>query len=450
MSLDVSDSQESLNVPSSAPDPYASKQDSDSLEQGIPFAISMSSLPNGLPILGPLTGYTPQRLARNIHFRRDKISSRIKRPLTPEELTAVAYHTAKGFAIGSYGPTLGFTAASYRIYATRDEFRFPFAGALKSEGSKRGLSWDGEHLRLVGNEILKQFSKDFKTRLLHFTRGFIYLSFGLAVVPAFLTSYGLSVSAVGQMRDPRLSTVNKVLTSTLRGEADERRSNSKETSETRENRRRTRDRTEQENRDAGLGFPAQRRGRSTVDDDDMSPTGGGIGFNDDEDMKLSSAVNSSGYSSGDREFREQGTREQPKAGMRSTPKSMSNDGRPSDFQHSKPTRQFEDTADDESLTSGAGIDSSTTGSAWERIRQQSTSDSSKSTGSRSWAERKSQARRKRDGDDNFMFSSEEQERNYARDEAQRQFDERVERERRGGDFGGGGGGDEGRGSGWRR
>ena len=37
--------------------------------------------------------------------------------------------------------------------------------------------------------------------------------------------------------------------------------------------------------------------------------------------------------------------------------------------------------------------------------------------------------------DSFAFSRTEEERSYAKDEAQKQFDERVERERRGEDFG---------------
>ena len=42
-------------------------------------------------------------------------------------------------------------------------------------------------------------------------------------------------------------------------------------------------------------------------------------------------------------------------------------------------------------------------------------------------------------EDDFTFSASEQERSYAKEEAQQEFDERVERERRGGDFGTGAG-----------
>jgi hypothetical protein len=41
--------------------------------------------------------------------------------------------------------------------------------------------------------------------------------------------------------------------------------------------------------------------------------------------------------------------------------------------------------------------------------------------------------------DSFAFSKTEEERTYAKEEAQKEFDARVERERRGGDFSKGGG-----------
>lgn len=186
-----------------------------------------------------------------------------------------------------------------------------------------------------------------------------------------------------------------------------------------------------------------------VDDDDMSPTGGGIGFVDDDDDDLSESQNSPGDTGLFKEVKGVSARTRTK----SLPKSMNNDERHSESQFGKPSGQetiSEDTYNSASPISGAELDSSATPTAWEQIRQQNMSGSSESTGSQRWAEKQSQARRKQDGSDDFMFSSEEQEKSYARNEAQKQFDERVERERRGGDFADGGGSDEGRASGWQR
>lgn len=107
--------------------------------------------------------------------------------------------------------------------------------------------------------------------------------------------------------------------------------------------------------------------------------------------------------------------------------------------------------DDASPTGGASIlggdDSEQSGSAWERIRQNSASGSPSEPssaggkrGQRPGAFQQSQRpsrQQKREGDDSFAYSSSEEEKNYAREEAQKDFDARMERERAGGDFSGG-------------
>lgn len=78
------------------------------------------------------------------------------------------------------------------------------------------------------------------------------------------------------------------------------------------------------------------------------------------------------------------------------------------------------------------------GSAWERIRRGAgLSASGKNehrgtTNSRGTGEQREGSGSS--GSDEFSFSSLEQERSYAQEEAQRDFDARVEKERQGGDF----------------
>jgi hypothetical protein len=107
--------------------------------------------------------------------------------------------------------------------------------------------------------------------------------------------------------------------------------------------------------------------------------------------------------------------------------------------------------DDASPTGGQGVAESTTpqGSAWERLRrgekpalvpQKSGAkpQPSQSAWSRQQVETQREQKEGSTTGDSFAFSKSEEERNYAKEEAQKEFDARVERERRGGDFSQGG------------
>lgn len=106
-------------------------------------AIDFPELPKGLP---------PFR--KDVAFRHSllrvlqKHAASVHRPLTPDETTALAYHTAKGMAISSWGLPIGSAIASYHM---RDKnYCFPIIGTLKSEGvwlTESGFrSWEGNRL----------------------------------------------------------------------------------------------------------------------------------------------------------------------------------------------------------------------------------------------------------------------------------------------------------------
>lgn len=107
----------------------------------------------------------------------------------------------------------------------------------------------------------------------------------------------------------------------------------------------------------------------------------------------------------------------------------------------------EDHSSSSSAESDWSQDPSDGGSAWERIRRGAgLSASGKNehwgtTDGRGTGKQRESS--ENSGGDDFSFSSSEQERSYAQEEAQRDFDARVEKERQGGDFseesGGGGG-----------
>ena len=90
------------------------------------------------------------------------------------------------------------------------------------------------------------------------------------------------------------------------------------------------------------------------------------------------------------------------------------------------------------------------GSAWDRLRRgEKPASTSQTSGAKQqpnqspWMRQQNETQKEqREGStmgDSFAFSKTEEERSYAREEAQREFDARVEQERRGGDFSKGGG-----------
>lgn len=439
MPLDTTFS-DTYDSPNSTPDPYAT---SFSTNNGLPPYIDLSSLPSALPILGPLSGYTPAMKSALIQKRFARTSETIRRPLTESEQTAMAYHTAKGFAISSFGPTIGVGAGLYRTYATRAQFRWPMYGKLISDAPAEGEIqkgfWDGQNMRVAGKEILQGVSSQAKANILHISRGFAYCLIGWYFAPLFMSSYAATVSAVGEIRDPRLQECNMGVREAVVRDQSERQERSGEVVKQKDARREGRMPNFPREEDHGRG---RRGGGAEVDD--ASPTGDammdmGIG---EEQGRLSGAGDMGGVLS-DGQMRTAEAKARPQPGQSPA------DNRAATFQMEKIERQPKDFGsdfDDASPTGGSGaVDegdgSGGGGSVWERIRQQSASEPSGSNTGRGRGMRRAQQEQQEGSTtgDSFSFFGSEEEKNYAKDEAQRDFDERVEKERRGGEFSSGGG-----------
>ncbi|CAD6590530.1 MAG: hypothetical protein ASARMPREDX12_004403 [Alectoria sarmentosa] len=435
-------SSDTYDTPDSSPDPYANS--STTTANGLPPYIDFSSLPSGLPILGPLTGYTSAKNVAQIQKRFVQTSETIRRPLTESEQTAIAYYAAKAFAISSYGPTIGIGAGLYRTYSTRAQFRWPMYGSIISdapaEGEVQRGFWDGQKMRAGGKEILQGASSQAKANILHASRGFAYCLIGLYFAPLFVSSYAATVGAVGEIRDPRLQESNRGVREAVIRDQRERKQRSGEIVKQADARREGRMPNLPQERDQGRG----RRGGS-AEVDDASPTGGAmmdIGI-DEEQGRLSEAGNMGGVLS-DGQMRSAEAKARPQSDQ------VPANNRTATFQMEKVERQPKDFGsdfDDASPTGGSGAmegGDGSGGSVWERIRQQSTSEPSASSTGRGRGMRGAQQNQQEGSTtttttgDSFSFPSSEEERNYAKDEAQRGFDERVEKERRGGDFGGDG------------
>ena len=302
-----------------------------------------------------------------------------------------------------------------------------------AEGEVQRGFWDGQKMRAGGKEILQGVSSQAKANILHVSRGFAYCLIGWYSVPLFVSSYAATVSAVGEIRDPRLQESNRGVREAVIRDQRERKQRSGEIVKQADARREGRMPNLPKERDQGRG----RRGGS-AEVDDASPTGGAMmdmGI-DEEQGRLSEAGNMGGVLS-DGQMRSA----EAKARAQSDQTPASNGAT---FQMEKVERQPKDFGsdfDDASPTGGSGAmegGDGSGGSVWERIRQQSASEPSASSTGRGRGMRGAQQKQQEGSTttgDSFSFSSSEEERNYAKDEAQRGFDERVEKERRGGDFG---------------
>lgn len=188
-------SQEPYNQPISSPDLYS---DSESGRNLLNYGRKQIHRP--MPILGPLFGYSKQRILLEITKSLESIITKQERPLTSEEVDALLYHHGKGLAIASWGMPTGFLVGLYRANATRADFRHPFTGPMKRENG-----WfDGERIRIMGREILRGTPA---RAFLHGFRTINYLLVNTCLFGLFISSYALTVQTVGEIRDPRLQNI---------------------------------------------------------------------------------------------------------------------------------------------------------------------------------------------------------------------------------------------------
>ncbi|KAM3074118.1 hypothetical protein ACMFMF_006141 [Clarireedia jacksonii] len=222
----------------------------------------------------------------------------------------------------------------------------------------------------------------------------------------FVGSYARSVMTVGEMSDPRL----KELTKKMREHV-----------------------AQQYGRQlpspAGIPRPPMKPGQypqqsPNMAQDDTGPTGGMANYEEPAQEQTWGSPQTGRWKS----------RPQPQ--------------QPSSEQEQKPFDLFDD---DASPTSGLGMQSdmssssqssSSGGSAWEKIRRGQKPVQKQNT-SGGWSRLQDNTQKEqREGStmgDSFTFSKTEEERSLAQVEAQKEFDARVERERRGGDFSSGNG-----------
>lgn len=388
---------------SDTPDPYAS----DPLQSINSINIDRSELARPLPVLGPLFGFTETAIRMTAAERIQYHAKLLGRPISRKETEALMYHTYKGMAIGSYGNPMAMGAGIFRAYRTRDTYRFPFYGALKSEDGW----WNGQRVRIMGQDVAEGPLARWGV---HIFRGSVYGTLSLAFGMFFVASYATTVAAVGELRDPRLRDLQqevKFKTRQPMGEA--------------EAMKQPKDPMGQGNTNAADLWKRHREGIGARDDASPSTStdnyGGEIGGPGGTNTGVMS----------DAQMQTQETRQQ------ASPQEIPTENRASTFRVEKVEKQptgFDDDFDDASPTSPSSTDEGQSGSSWDRIRRQAQKQASGKEGGRGWNAIRKEQQEDSTAGDSFTFSSADEERQLAQDEAQKEFDARVERERQGGNF----------------
>ncbi|KAF7896054.1 hypothetical protein EAF00_006069 [Botryotinia globosa] len=392
------------SVPTSDSDPYASSEQGKGQAAGVQtYKIDHSKIPQPLPLFGPLFGFNDALLAKIINARIQNSSTITNRPLRQEEIDALAFHTAKIIRINSFAPVAGLSAGIYRAVQTAPTFRFPFYQP-NLETFNSSVFPHAKMPYIKGPPTLIAW---------HAFRGLCYAYIGTTVSKMLFGGYAASVGAVGQMGDTRLKDIVKATSEEVA--------------------------RHQKNIPSPAGIPRppmqpgqgqpQPQTRSTQGYDDASPTG---------DAEWSGEDNAPGSVQ---------TAPQTSPQTRGWPQRKPVPAQAPAQEEEKPFDLF----DDASPTNGQGMDtepttpqsSQQTVSAWDRIRRGQIPASNSTTASSqppksAWATVRNNNKPEASSADSFAYSKTEEKRHLARIEAQEDFDARVERERRGGDFSGGG------------
>jgi len=359
--------------------------------------VSMEGLPKPMPIFGPLFGYNEKMMSKVMQSKSANAAKVLNRNLTNDELNAFAYWTAKQISLVSYGPPIGIGGGLWRAYNTRDTFRFAFYQPNMETFNKEIFPHASVAI-LRGNRAVYAW---------HILRASVYTLAGNVFSQMFFGSYAMSVAGVGEFSDKRL----KPYIDALKKQAAQTRGSLPVPGQGQQRR-------------PGRQIPQQQQ-------DDPSPTGGMGGYPDipKEEPQWAPPPQS---------------RPEPAQARESEPQSQPFEV----FGDSSPTPAQQGTVPDTQARPRQGalqqsawerlrrgekptpIDGGSTG-GWDNVRK------TQGSGASDWAKQQEQTQREqRQGStigESYAYSKTDEERNYAKEEAQKEFDARIEKERRGDD-----------------
>lgn len=397
------------SAPVSDNDPYSSESPSSKA-----LVIDVTKFPQPVPIIGRLLGYNSQFLSKLVESRIERASKILQRPITEDEATALAYWAAKQVRVISYSHPTGIAFGALRAYQTSNTFQFPF---YKPEpGTFASLTWPSARIPLLsGPRAVVAW---------HATRLIAYGIVGNFVARILFTSYAVSIVAVGELGDPRLKKYTEAiakLPQNARGKLPNE--------------------SNQQRKDGGV----QEKDASTIWKDRVGQSNTNANPEVDDYGGNTKSSENPAFENGvvsDLDAKNQNLQGRPRP----------RENRSGNFHMEKQAQSFDEDFDDASPTGGRGMEGTATaaGSAWERLRRQASTQSADNRDSTWPAGQAQQPRRpnqrvwRRDSQqhpqdrsatvDSFAYPNLEDERQLAREEAQKEFDARVEQERRGGDF----------------
>ncbi|KAF3034983.1 hypothetical protein E8E12_001534 [Didymella heteroderae] len=407
-------------------DPYASSTSS-SLGSGERF--DASNMPTPIPVIGPFIGFSSRALRFKAETTLSFAEKKLGRTLHPEEAQALAYHIYKLEKSKSYYAAAGAAAGIYRWYATMATYQYPFY-------TPKLESIDHNKFGPIKGPAANMARQTWRFGLYALVAGQMGNIIGQLIAQP-IAAYETSV-------DPKLEEFGREIKAA--SARDERGNN--ERSRMIEERRKDFEARRRQEGTGGMTPPYGARGgerRQTPpiasDDDDMSPTSG------NEPWGTQSSSSWGDFAS------EEQPKPQPE---RASVDVRSSDARPrrqAPYQSTQPAPSSSPSPfDDDASPTGGLFHSETTAqptqpasrpgeSSWDRLRRGAGAGAAQQGGSQQdRIQRFSSSRQSgsvTEGStvgDNFTFVEGRDARDAEREKAQREFDERLERERRGGDF----------------
>lgn len=344
-------------------------------------------------IVARLLGLSDEKVFMAVNRSIAGAQQTLGRPPTAEEATAIAYWTAKHISVFSYGPALGFAGGMVQSYRTAPLFKFPLM-KLDLDTFNPKVFPSAKAAWVTGKDAIAFW---------HVTRAAAYSTVGILVGTMFFGLYSSSIASVGLATDARLKDYVEYINKSRHAPG------------------------------AAPGRPRQpvppvSRGKQTEPvEDDTSPANDTYWGATSNEVPLDSGLLGEDIS------REPQLAAQGPVGA--TPRRAAQQAPSARREPSYVSGSF----DDASPTGGVGVtDEIAPGeSAWERLRRQGTSNVGSSQSSRqSRADASAQNGWSNGAATDRSAQESEGRQMSAREIAQREFDEQVERERQGGSFSG--------------
>ena len=332
--------------------------------------IDTTQFPRPIPFLAPLFGFSEQRRINGIANSIAHMSGIMQRPLTQDECSAISYHVAKAFATESYGTPIGGMAGGFRAYQTRETFKFPF---LQPDL----LTFNADKLGPLRNGLARLGW--------HTVRGITYGGLGGFIGSAVVGAYAAAVATTGERMDPRMRGIIEALRQMKFEESNRRDMATRRTSQETSQRRRSASTEDTANPDE--------TGTETLNDQPKRAQGIGevssqpSGFEFDDATPIASSEDSRGGAAGTSAW-----------------ETLRRGNRPAIPSSNSGSRQPQASA----------------GSAWANMRR--------------GANVQQESREGNTVADSFTSSESDVEGQLVKEKAQKEFDARLEQERRGRDF----------------